>query len=69
MADNAEPYGPWWMIHAKWNGLTLADLVFPSFVFIMGMAVPMSLTPNNRFKLKNVTRILGLFAIGLIMNV
>lgn len=28
--------------HAEWNGCTLADLVFPFFVFIMGVAVPFS---------------------------
>lgn len=28
--------------HAHWNGCTLADLVFPFFVFIMGVAIPFS---------------------------
>ncbi|NHO31447.1 acyltransferase family protein [Acetobacter fallax] len=31
------------LLHAKWNGFTPTDLVFPSFLFIMGCAVPFSL--------------------------
>ena len=69
MVDDSEPYGPDWITHTTWNGLTVADLVFPSFVFIMGMAVPMSLSKTNPFRLKNLTRILGLFAIGLALNI
>lgn len=29
--------------HSKWNGMTLADVVFPSFLFIMGMSTYLSL--------------------------
>lgn len=29
--------------HSRWNGLTLADCVFPSFLFIMGMSTYLSL--------------------------
>jgi predicted acyltransferase len=28
------------LVHADWNGLTAADVVFPCFVFIMGCAMP-----------------------------
>src|SRR6187551_1808524 len=28
------------LMHAYWTGLTVADLVFPGFVFTMGAAVP-----------------------------
>lgn len=30
--------------HAEWNGVTLADLVFPSFIFILGVSVVFSLS-------------------------
>src|SRR4026209_2210134 len=31
---------PWrFMNHAAWNGLTATDLVFPTFVFVMGISV------------------------------
>lgn len=33
----------WWIEHATWNGLHFADLVFPWFLFIMGVCIPMSL--------------------------
>ena len=27
--------------HAPWNGLTFADLVFPWFLFIVGLSIPL----------------------------
>jgi heparan-alpha-glucosaminide N-acetyltransferase len=33
----------WWIEHAIWNGLHFADLVFPWFLFIMGVCIPMSI--------------------------
>ncbi|XP_034503690.1 heparan-alpha-glucosaminide N-acetyltransferase isoform X5 [Ailuropoda melanoleuca] len=34
----------WYFKHSSWNGLTVADLVFPWFVFIMGSSVFLSMT-------------------------
>ena len=34
--------GYWFMEHATWNGLYVADLVFPWFIWIMGVCIPMS---------------------------
>lgn len=34
--------GYWWLEHATWNGLTAGDLVFPSFLWIMGVCIPLS---------------------------
>lgn len=31
--------GYWWLNHSTWNGLTVADLVFPWFIFMMGAAM------------------------------
>ena len=31
------------LLHAYWTGLTIADLVFPAFIFVMGIAMPFSL--------------------------
>ncbi len=36
----AVPYSP--LRHAEWNGLTPTDLVFPFFLFIVGVAMPFS---------------------------
>uniref|UniRef100_A0A3Q2ZA87 Heparan-alpha-glucosaminide N-acetyltransferase n=1 Tax=Kryptolebias marmoratus TaxID=37003 RepID=A0A3Q2ZA87_KRYMA len=32
----------WFFRHSSWNGLTVADLVFPWFVFIMGTSIALS---------------------------
>jgi len=31
------------LLHAEWHGCTLTDLVFPFFIFIMGVAVPLAM--------------------------
>ncbi|XP_055529975.1 heparan-alpha-glucosaminide N-acetyltransferase [Wyeomyia smithii] len=65
----------WWIEHATWNGLHVADLVFPWFLFIMGVCIPISLRSQlNRNVpkatiLKNITiRSIKLFCIGLCLN-
>ncbi|HOO56555.1 MAG TPA: heparan-alpha-glucosaminide N-acetyltransferase domain-containing protein [bacterium] len=59
--------------HAGWNGWTLADLVFPFFVFIMGVALAFSLSnrsksgqPASRLYGHTLYRAILLFALGLI---
>ncbi len=59
--------------HAKWNGLTLADLVFPFFLFIMGVASYLSLKKFDfRWSAPLVRKILKrtllLFVIGVAIN-
>jgi predicted acyltransferase len=56
--------------HAEWNGLTLADLVFPWFLFIVGLSVPLAL---DRVHSKSpwpqvLRRALVLFALGVILS-
>ena len=59
--------------HAKWNGMTLADVVFPFFLFIMGVSAFLSMKKFG-FKWsaplvrKIAKRTLVLFAIGLAIN-
>lgn len=64
--------GYWFFKHQSWNGLTIADLVFPWFVFIMGTSIHLSLNSmlrkgNSRWKLfwKVLWRSVQLFLIGL----
>src|SRR6476619_7473520 len=39
MVNNNGGPGAWgFMNHAAWNGLTATDLVFPTFVFVMGIS-------------------------------
>ena len=61
--------------HAEWNGWTLADLDFPLFLFIVGVAIPHSFAKrltrgDNKKKLflRVVRRSVILFAIGLLVN-
>lgn len=59
----------WWLIHPDWNGLSVADLVFPSFLFIMGTAIPLAVNKNKPLRFRNVLRVILLFAIGFFLNV
>lgn len=61
--------------HAPWNGVTVADLVFPFFIFIMGVVVPVSI--NNRLakgagRTKIIVHIfirsMEIFLLGLVIN-
>lgn len=59
--------------HSAWNGMTPCDLVFPFFLFIMGISCYLSLVKSD-FKLtpkvirRIVKRTVLLFAIGLFIN-
>jgi predicted acyltransferase len=68
LVDNSGPHPPWFLDHAEWNGVTPADFIFPSFLFIMGMAVPLAMSKTKPFGLRSILRILGLFAIGVVLN-
>lgn len=43
----------WWLEHATWDGLHFADFVFPSFLWIMGVCIPISVKSQIA---KNVTK-------------
>lgn len=30
------------LLHSRWNGLTIADVVFPAFLFMVGVSIPLS---------------------------
>ena len=57
--------------HAAWHGYTLADLVFPAFLFAVGVAIALSF-PSTRALGPSASRIgrraLSLFALGLFLN-
>jgi len=64
-------YAP--LLHAEWNGWTPTDLIFPFFLFIVGVAIPFALTKylDGRSKRyiywKIVRRTLVLFGLGLFL--
>lgn len=64
-----------WLDHSAWHGCTLADLVFPFFIFIVGVSTTFTLSKaraqNLGFKElfpKILKRSLLLFAVGLLLN-
>lgn len=59
--------------HAKWNGMTPCDLVFPFFLFIMGISCYLSLVksefkPTPKVLRRIIKRTVLLFAIGLFIH-
>jgi predicted acyltransferase len=65
----------WPLAHAEWHGWTPTDLVFPFFLFIVGVAIPLAFgrrveqggTQRDLY-LKVVRRSLIIFALGLFLN-
>src|ERR1039458_9555048 len=61
--------------HAAWNGWTFTDLIFPFFLWIVGVAIPLSMgrrLENGEPRQKAVLRILRrsaiIIALGLALN-
>jgi predicted acyltransferase len=65
----------WPLEHAQWNGWTPTDLVFPFFLFIVGVAITLAFgsrvesgRKTRDLYLKVVKRSVIIFAIGLFLN-
>src|SRR5437899_77136 len=60
--------------HAAWHGWTPTDVIFPFFVFIVGVAIPLALGPRLErdgraaVTLKVVRRSIVIFALGIVLN-
>jgi predicted acyltransferase len=61
--------------HAEWHGWTPTDLVFPFFLFIVGISISLALSkrletggPATSIYLKIAKRTLIIFALGLLLN-
>lgn len=66
-------YGP--LRHARWNGLTPTDLVFPFFLFIVGVSIALAYTKlrqknvsAGKMHLKILFRTIKIFGVGLLLN-
>ncbi len=64
-----------WMAHSAWNGWTFADLVFPSFLLIVGVSIDLSLSRRvargdgvRPLLVGLARRALLLFALGVLLN-
>ena len=61
--------------HAEWNGATATDMIFPSFLFIVGVAMTLSLasrlergTDRTRLLVHVLRRSALIFLLGLVLN-
>jgi predicted acyltransferase len=70
--DGAHAYGP--LNHSAWNGWTATDVVFPSFLWIVGVAMTLSLgkrvaagVPKSQLYLQVLRRALVLYVLGLVI--
>lgn len=76
MVNNNGGPGSWhFMNHAEWNGLTPTDLVFPTFVFVMGVSVVFATEARlgrgdtrAKLALHTVQRAVILILLGIIVN-
>ena len=66
-------YAP--LLHAEWNGLTPTDLVFPFFLFMVGISITLALgkrkevgVPQQGLVIKIVKRALIIYALGLFLT-
>jgi predicted acyltransferase len=64
-----------WLEHSLWNGCTLADLVFPFFIFILGMSTALNLARlrEKQVAMRNLLYTIGkrtlfLFFLGVLLN-
>ncbi len=64
----------WPLEHAEWNGWTPTDLIFPFFVFIVGVAIPLAFArrvaaggSKRDLYLKIIRRTLIIFALGMFL--
>ncbi|MGH9862494.1 MAG: acyltransferase family protein [Candidatus Acidiferrales bacterium] len=71
--DWGHVYGP--LLHAEWNGWTPTDLIFPFFLFIVGVSMTFSFAarerrgePRGRLWPHVLRRGLIIFALGLFLN-
>ncbi|MEE9225188.1 MAG: DUF5009 domain-containing protein [Bacteroidota bacterium] len=61
--------------HAEWHGWTFTDLIFPFFLFIIGVAIPLALSrrvehgdSDSKLLLRVLRRSIILFALGLFLH-
>jgi len=76
MVNNNGGPGSWrFMNHAPWNGLTPTDLVFPTFVFVVGVSIVFGFEARLRkgatrtqLAWHTVQRAVILYALGMVVN-
>lgn len=55
--------------HSDWHGCTLADIVFPGFIFIIGLSISLSYPQGKKLSFKKIfKRTILIFCIGVLIN-
>ncbi len=61
-----------WLNHAEWRGFPLSDMIFPTFLFCVGMSISISITKqkidNTKIFKRIIHRFLLLILIGIFLN-
>ncbi|HEY1803619.1 MAG TPA: heparan-alpha-glucosaminide N-acetyltransferase domain-containing protein [Terracidiphilus sp.] len=76
MVNNKGGPGAWpQMLHAEWNGFTATDLVFPTFLFVVGVSIVFSIQARlkrgesrQNLALHALVRAVILFLFGIVVN-
>ena len=55
------------LVHAPWHGLTAADLVFPWFLLIVGLSIPLAIDSGRPLPLKLLKRSAVLVGLGVVL--
>jgi predicted acyltransferase len=73
--NNGSNHAWWFMEHAQWNGLTPTDLVFPTFLFVVGVSIVFAYEARlakgetrTQLAWQTLRRAAILFVFGLIVN-
>jgi predicted acyltransferase len=73
--DNASDSAYWAMKHADWNGFTPTDLVFPTFLFLIGVSTVFSMASRlaagadrGKLWLHVLRRSIIIFLLGMVVN-
>lgn len=57
------------LLHSRWDGLSLADVVFPAFLFMVGVSIPLSFKRRDRIDYSPILwRVLRLLLLGFILS-
>jgi predicted acyltransferase len=76
LVNNNGGSGSWaFMNHAEWNGITVTDLVFPTFLFVVGASIVFAFAARlargatrSQLVLHTLRRAATLFALGLVIS-
>src|SRR5579875_339213 len=75
LVNNGGSYSYWPLQHSAWNGWTPTDLVFPTFLFVMGTSLVFSFesrlkrgVSKGNLVLHTFRRFVILFLLGLVVN-